>query len=60
MRLFGTWRSLLEAAGVAPLTRAWTQDEIVEALRRHRDAHGRLPTAREWTRPTTHRPAPWC
>ena len=50
MRLFGSWRSLLAAAGMAPLTRPWTQDEIIEALRRHRAAHGRLPTAREWTR----------
>jgi hypothetical protein len=50
VRLFGTWRSLLAVAGMAPLTRAWTQDEIVEALRCHRAAHGRLPTAREWTR----------
>jgi hypothetical protein len=47
VRLFG---SLLAAAGMAPLTRAWTQDEIVAALRCHRAAHGRLPTAREWTR----------
>ena len=50
MRLFGTWRMLLAAAGMAALTRAWTQDEIIAALRRHRAAHGRLPTAREWTR----------
>jgi hypothetical protein len=50
VRLFGSWRRLLEAAEMAPLTRPWTQDEIIEALRRHRAAHGRLPTAREWTR----------
>jgi hypothetical protein len=62
VRLFGSWRMLLAAARMAPLTRAWTQDEIVAALCRHRAVHGRLPSAREWTRaaPTTHRPAPWC
>jgi hypothetical protein len=50
VRLFGSWRRLLATAEMTPLTRPWTQDEIVAALRRHRAAHGRLPTAREWTR----------
>ncbi len=50
VRLFGSWRRLLATAEMTPLTRPWTQDEIIEALRRHRAAHGRLPTAREWTR----------
>ena len=49
MRLFGSWRSLLAAAEMTPLTRPWTQDEIIDALRCHRAAHGRLPTAQEWT-----------
>lgn len=50
VRLFGGWRAMLEAGGRAPLTRAWSGEEIVHALRRHARAHGRLPTARQWTR----------
>lgn len=48
VRQFGSWRAMLAHAGRQPLARAWSEEEIVLALRRHAKVHGALPTARAW------------
>lgn len=49
--VFGSWSRALEAAGFelrrCPWQR-WTDEQIIEALRRDAAARGRPPTAREW------------
>ena len=53
-RLFGSWSAALAAAGFAAPPAAFTDREIVEALRADAARLGRPPYLREWF----HRPAP--
>jgi hypothetical protein len=49
-RHFGSYGAALQAAGAEPARRFWTEGQILEAMRRWRADHGRLPTSVEWSR----------
>ena len=50
LRQFGSWNSALKAAGLnRPRPRAWSDQEIVEALRSWAQDHGLVPLSTEWT-----------
>jgi hypothetical protein len=46
--LFGSWSAALTAAGLRP---DWPREQMVRALRRWADEHGRAPTSRDWQSP---------
>lgn len=49
LRLFGSWGTAMEDAGLQPQLRRWTQAEIIGAMQRHQADHGELPTQADWT-----------
>lgn len=48
---FGHWNAALEAAGYAPHRQEWEPDDMIGALRRFADEHGRPPTQEELASP---------
>ena len=49
LRQFGSWNAALRAAGLdRPRPRAWSDQEIVEALRSWAQEHGLVPLSTEW------------
>ena len=47
-RLFGSWEAAQRGAGFTPGRRRWTNDAIIDALRRDADRRGRPPFYAEW------------
>jgi hypothetical protein len=47
---FGCWNAALQAAGLTPTLRAWTNDQITAALRAEAQRRGRRPRAIDWDR----------
>ena len=52
VRLFGSWNRALQAAGLSIKPYAYTDEEVLEALRADADRLGRAPIREEWS----HRP----
>jgi hypothetical protein len=46
----------LQAANLLVARRRWDRDLIVDAILRHAEEHGRLPTSRDWNRSTSAHP----
>lgn len=47
-RWFDSLGAALEAAGIRPSRKRWTRGEILAAIRRYRDEHGRFPNSTEF------------
>jgi hypothetical protein len=57
-RHFGSFTAGIRAAGLEPVgARSWSDEEILEAIRHHRRAHGRAPRLSEWRRASAEHPS---
>ena len=52
----GSLQAALETANLRVARRRWDRDDIVRAILRHAEEHGRLPSSRDWRRSTSSHP----
>lgn len=53
VEVFGSWNAMLAAAELATARRAWSRQQIVDALDAWNAVHGGPPTQADWARPGT-------